>query len=901
MAQKTKILFFFFLVLIFLGIAFPFGQTEAVFGLENLAGNIVALPIKLFISVSRIFLTISSSILSWVLGEDFITWGYTRNPFVNEGWRLTRDITNMFFVIILAFIGLATALKLEQYRYQKLVPKLIGIALIINFSPVICGVIVDASNILMNFFLEQYTSGSSAGITIKISNKLAEQFRDVNENFDLGGDVIQKAGRIIQAFMIMIFNIWTSFLFLLFSFLFAGRYIAIWTLVILSPFAFFSPIVPLPQVQGLWKTWWSQFFQWCFIGVTASFYLYLGDYLISEIGPMITSSPPSGGGLEDYLGAAIQNLVPYGFAIGFLSVGFLGALKSSVVGANYAIRGSEKIRGLAKGAAGWAGAKMGAAALGSAGWLKKQTLTRAATGAKTREFLGAMGRRAGAGPWKDLSGREKAGRVVGETFGRVAPWVVRAGLQYSTQQAQRVTNRKEEIEKQFGGDWGNAAAAINTFGIFDYEGRIAGLQYLAEKGGATALKQLPQGYFEDGVKKMKTYASYLIPGMVKHKPETIVNDKGQFTAFGESIQKNLVEEDNVKELITLGYEATEARARAAMKKIIDLVSLTPSDIDKMMDSSFENEMFMDAIALHGSPALQKRIYDQRSSDVSENLTKALEERVGGARLYQANPSSARRAVYGPFMSGMVDIEGLKTKQDYESLSQSSRLDVGGLEAEVANQRNALSGITEAQEIEEAEARLKVLENYLKIKQKEAEQAVPKEEQEVRGANERIRRLREINESLNQLTGRLADEQKQEKKKLIKEKKELEKESREASKRLEQAQREARAAGPRGRPGIGPRPAEPTRPSKPPRGRAPYGQTPTPIPLPPTMTQRIEEIEESLGELKGRLTPEQKQEKKKLLRERRVLEKAERKKERASKPRGRPGVGPRSQPPRGRAG
>ncbi|GAG19127.1 unnamed protein product, partial [marine sediment metagenome] len=161
MSQKNKKLILACLFLI--GVILPLCRAYAGFPevvAATVANYVIGMPFKLFLGISNLAVGLSSAVLDWVSSEWFINWNYTglpmtddseieQNPIVQVGWTLTRDLINMFFVIVLAFIGLATALRIEQYKYEKLLPIFIGIALIINFSPVICGLFIDASNIIM--------------------------------------------------------------------------------------------------------------------------------------------------------------------------------------------------------------------------------------------------------------------------------------------------------------------------------------------------------------------------------------------------------------------------------------------------------------------------------------------------------------------------------------------------------------------------------------------------------------------------------------------------------------------------------------------------------------------------------------------------------------------------------
>ena len=74
---------------------------------------------------------------------------------VYAGWVITRDIVNMFFILALVIIAFATILRIETYGIKALLPKLIIMALLINFSYLACGIIIDATHITANSFINE--------------------------------------------------------------------------------------------------------------------------------------------------------------------------------------------------------------------------------------------------------------------------------------------------------------------------------------------------------------------------------------------------------------------------------------------------------------------------------------------------------------------------------------------------------------------------------------------------------------------------------------------------------------------------------------------------------------------------------------------------------------------------
>ena len=302
--------------------------------LGNAIIALITIILQVLLLVAQISLDIAVGLLIWITHPDFISLSYTNpagNPLLATGWTLVRNLTNMGFVISFAFIGLATALRIKEYQAQKILLPLILMALLVNFTPVILGVIVDASNILMNFLLGEVVSLQFiADMWRTQGNIVLEQLRA------LIGDTINYQP-LAATIALIIFAGTTSFIIALYALLFLFRYVAIWILVILSPLAFFSYV--LPATRKIWQQWWNQFLQWCFIGVTMAFFLYLGNHLLAaategEITGILPSSEEAGG--------LIETLLPYGMVIVLLIYGLLMSLSTSAVGASYAIKGAKK-------------------------------------------------------------------------------------------------------------------------------------------------------------------------------------------------------------------------------------------------------------------------------------------------------------------------------------------------------------------------------------------------------------------------------------------------------------------------------------------------------------------------------------------------------------------------------
>ena len=83
-----------------------------------------------------------------------------------QAWSLFRNIGNILFVIALLFVifSQVTGIGIDNYGIKRILPKLIVTAIIVNFSYIICGLLVDLSNIIGNsikniFESVQFTAG----------------------------------------------------------------------------------------------------------------------------------------------------------------------------------------------------------------------------------------------------------------------------------------------------------------------------------------------------------------------------------------------------------------------------------------------------------------------------------------------------------------------------------------------------------------------------------------------------------------------------------------------------------------------------------------------------------------------------------------------------------------------
>ncbi len=558
---------------------------------------------------------------------------------------MTRGLTNIIFVVALIAIGLGTALRIGDYQAKKALPMLIIIALLINFTPVILGFIIDASNIIMNFFVSGGFSGGG------YFANFASQQGDFLKNLVGGGSAFydvtgsQRAmSAAIGALMMIFSNIIAIAVYFVFSFLFVMRYVVLWLLVVLSPFAFACYI--LPTTRGYFGQWWKQFTQWCFIGVTAAFFLYLADHMIEAgyrgtIGSQMSVASAGTSGFGD-LTPMINAMLPYGMSAALLILGFVASVSSSAMGAGWAT-------GIAKKAGGGIGRQTAGRFLATK------------TGGKFMKRLESarFGLPETAGEWRQASwGRRVLGALTAPAA-YPARWGLRAGakygLEYGAKQPQLIDAKVGEFEKKFGKDVDRAAGEYYNLGPADWQNKIALGLYLAQTKGAKGLGRLKEDQLIDVIKVTSRYHPAKLEDIVKHRPDLIENSEvGQMiknTMVSDGVKKKETgeyEDKDVGELAKVYKEQiekdlisdTELIRRATYKKAID--AMENKDLETADKGLINNKDFVEQAARWKSWSFIRKIGEEWGPDSTMKVQDAV-KRIGIERLKEEGLSEEAAA------------------------------------------------------------------------------------------------------------------------------------------------------------------------------------------------------------------------------------------------------------------
>lgn len=364
---------------------------------QAIIGSLLGLIVFLAQGVLAIGIALLNGAINFTLSGAVSLTNPAKNEIIRIGWTLIRDFVNIGFILGLVYIGLATALRTAGFELKKVFPWFLIMALLINFTPVISGVVVDAANMVTKFFLGAMANWSLLGEVYSL------QITAIGDLF--GGISWVPVAKL--AFLVA-FGFVAGFVLIVFAVLLLLRAIIIPLLVIFSPLAFLAYI--FPQTRGLFKKWWGQLLQWSFIGAVGGFFLYLSRLALREQAMFNFAIPTK----DPALGTFMEQIAPSFMAVAFLMVGLFVTLSTSATGASM-VTGFAKKQG--KVALKWGGK--------GATWLGERA-TR-----KGREKLGAamsmMGKDASElGKWMGMGKRKtKAGKVVAGIGG----WALR-GIGY---------------------------------------------------------------------------------------------------------------------------------------------------------------------------------------------------------------------------------------------------------------------------------------------------------------------------------------------------------------------------------------------------------------------------------------------------------------------------------------
>lgn len=238
---------------------------------ESIVGSLVSPLFKMIgqmlMMIAGFFLYLTGSLFDLVVEYTVLEMGRNLSNAsglgggINRAWTVLRDISNMCFIFVLLYAAFKAMFQLNPSSMGTVVKNIIIAALLINFSLFLSKVVIDASNIVSSGFYRSIVSANSTTLTINPANN---QTTTVNrtlsgisagymsvlgiQNFYnpnvLTNSTMGAMDILVTGVMGAIFMLVVAVIFLVSAIMFLARFIILIFLMILSPLAVVSAVIP---------------------------------------------------------------------------------------------------------------------------------------------------------------------------------------------------------------------------------------------------------------------------------------------------------------------------------------------------------------------------------------------------------------------------------------------------------------------------------------------------------------------------------------------------------------------------------------------------------------------------------------------------------------------------------
>lgn len=318
------------------------GESCGIIGDSSVSGCIKAAFYYVVYTPSAVLLALSAQFFNALIALTLNSTFFTKSNFLPTAWAVVRDLSNIFFILILLYIAIKVILGLGGSDVKRMIAKVVIIALLINFSMFFTQVIVDTSNILALIFYNKldvtYVDSAGNQKARNYDGLTGKNERDISGTMYNGFDITSKlnnpafwkevmsmstistasgpqtatqvpvgtmVGILVVASAIMVF---AAYAFFVSGIAFVSRLIELFVLIIFSPFAFMSSTIPfLSTVESIgWDSWFKRLLKVAFMAPIFMFFMYLIFKLLDAnlFGSLIVGK----GWVETLLGVIIPGM-----------------------------------------------------------------------------------------------------------------------------------------------------------------------------------------------------------------------------------------------------------------------------------------------------------------------------------------------------------------------------------------------------------------------------------------------------------------------------------------------------------------------------------------------------------------------------------------------------------------
>lgn len=317
-------------------------ESCGIIGDSSLKGCIKAFFYYVVYTPSAIILSISAKFFNALISIALSSTLFSDSDFIPTAWAVVRDLSNIFFILILLYIAIQIILDMG-HDAKKMIAKVLVIALLINFSMFFTKVVIDSSNVLALIFYNKldvtYTNAKGETVARPYDGATGAGEKDLSGSMYNGFDITSKltptfwdqtrgkgvlangkqiamedevpvgtmVGIMLVAATIMLF---AAYAFFISGLAFVARLIELFVLIIFSPFAFMSSTVPLlSRVEDLgWDSWLKRLLKAAFMAPIFMFFMYLIFLLLDAnlFGSLVSNKKDW---IQTILGVAIPGML----------------------------------------------------------------------------------------------------------------------------------------------------------------------------------------------------------------------------------------------------------------------------------------------------------------------------------------------------------------------------------------------------------------------------------------------------------------------------------------------------------------------------------------------------------------------------------------------------------------
>lgn len=305
-----------------------FGIEDAIFGLLSAVQYGIGKMSQATASAVRWMIDFSMTVMDW--------------PVVKSGFEVTLSFVNLLFVMAVIIIAFKMILQVGGHDDKKLLTHIILAALLVNFSMVIAGFLLDISNVLTNFFIKDIDGIALMGAFNP------QRFNQAFGATGFAGFWVAIAQILFTIVIAGIILITISAVFIMATI----RTVIVAGLLLLMPLTWGLWIFPSHDMQSHFSSWWKNFIKY---GVTylptLTFFLWLAITTAGnvEFSPSTTAASAA---MTGWGAKTISSLMQLVLVIGIIVFGLKASAEAGGIGADL---GMSMAKGTGKRVASWSG------------------------------------------------------------------------------------------------------------------------------------------------------------------------------------------------------------------------------------------------------------------------------------------------------------------------------------------------------------------------------------------------------------------------------------------------------------------------------------------------------------------------------------------------------------------